>query len=81
MSSKQRGKRKFNVVFVHIVKKSALHVQSLLFFIYLLGLFRSDALITVAFVVTPRIYRCAQMVRNSDTFSVKPPAISVPSFH
>ena len=33
-SSKQRRKRKFNVVFVQVVKKSTLHV------IYLLGLFR-----------------------------------------
>ena len=33
-SSKQRGKRKFNVVFAQVVKKSTLHV------IYLLGSFR-----------------------------------------
>ena len=35
-SSKQRRKRKFTVVFVQVVKKSALDVQNL-FFIYLLG--------------------------------------------
>ena len=35
-SSKQRRKRKFTVVFVQVVKKSALDVQNLLF-IYLLG--------------------------------------------
>ena len=39
-SCKQRRKRKFNVVFVQVLKKSALHVQNLLFFIYLLGSFR-----------------------------------------
>ena len=38
-SSKQRRKRKFNVVFVQVVKKRALHVQNVLFFIYLLGSF------------------------------------------
>ena len=36
-SSKQRRKRKFTVVYVQVVKKSALDVQNLLFFIYLLG--------------------------------------------
>ena len=39
-SCKQRRKRKFNVVFVQVLKKSALHVQNLLFLIYLLGSFR-----------------------------------------
>ena len=38
-SSKQRRKRKFNVVLVQVIKKSALHVQNVLFFIYLLGSF------------------------------------------
>ena len=36
---KQRRKRKFSVVFIQVVKKSALHVQYLLLFIYLLGSF------------------------------------------
>ena len=36
-SSKHRCKRNFTVVFVQVVKKSALDVQNLLFFIYLLG--------------------------------------------
>ena len=36
-SSKHRCKRNFTVVFVQAVKKSALDVQNLLFFIYLLG--------------------------------------------
>ena len=36
-SSKHRCKRNFTVVFVHVVKKCALDVQNLLFFIYLLG--------------------------------------------
>ena len=36
-SSKQSRKRKFNVVFVQVLKRSALYVQNLLFFIYLLG--------------------------------------------
>ena len=38
-SSKQRRKRKFNVVFVQVVKKSALQAQNLLFFIFLLARF------------------------------------------
>ena len=42
-SSKQRRKRKFTVVFVQVVKKSALDVQSLSFFIYLLGSFSSSS--------------------------------------
>ena len=36
-SSKRRRKRKFTVLFVQVVKKSALDVQNLLLFIYLLG--------------------------------------------
>ena len=36
-SSKHRCKRNFTVVFVQVVKKSALDVQTLLFFVYLLG--------------------------------------------
>ena len=36
-SSKHRCKRNFTVVFVQVVKKGALDVQNLLFFIYLLG--------------------------------------------
>ena len=36
-SSKHRCKRNFTVVFVQVVKKSALDVQNLLFFIYLVG--------------------------------------------
>ena len=39
-SSKQRRKRKFTVVFLQVVKKSALDVQNLFFFIYLLAPFR-----------------------------------------
>ena len=39
-SSKQRRKRKFTVVFLQVVKKSALDVQNLLLFIYLLTPFR-----------------------------------------
>ena len=35
--SKQRHKRKFTVVFVQVVKKSALDLQNLLFFTSLLG--------------------------------------------
>ena len=33
-SAKQRRKREFNVVFVQVVKKSVLHGQNVLFFIY-----------------------------------------------
>ena len=36
-SSKHRCKRNYTVVFVQVVKKSALDVQNLFFFIYLLG--------------------------------------------
>ena len=54
---KQRRKRKFTVVFVQVVKKSALDVQNLLFFHLRIGLIAVD--VTVAFVVAPRIYRCA----------------------
>ena len=55
-SSKQRRKRKFfTVVFVQVVKKSALDVQNLLFFLLLIGLIA--VAVTVAFVVAPRIYR------------------------
>ena len=39
-SSKQRRKRKFNVGFVQVLKKNALHVQNMLFSNYLLGSFR-----------------------------------------
>jgi len=39
-SSKQCRKRKFNVVFEQDEKESAMHVQNLLFFNYLLGSFR-----------------------------------------
>ena len=39
-SFKQRRIRKFTVVYVQVVKKSALHMQNLSFFIYLLGSFR-----------------------------------------
>ena len=39
-SPEQRCKRKFNVWFVQVLKKSALNVQNLLFSIYLLGSFR-----------------------------------------
>ena len=39
-SSKQCRKRKFNVMFAQVEKESALHVQNLLFFNYLLGSFR-----------------------------------------
>ena len=55
--SKQRHKRKFTVVFVQVVKKSALDVQNLLFFHLLIGLIA--VAVTIAFVVTPRIYQCA----------------------
>ena len=55
-SSKQRRKRKFfTVVFVQVVKKSALDVQNLLFFLLLIGFIA--VAVTVAFVVVPRIYR------------------------
>ena len=37
--AKQLRKRKFSVLFIQVVKKSALHVQNLLFFIYLFGSF------------------------------------------
>ena len=47
----------FTVVFVQVVKKSALDVQNLLFFHLLIGLIAVD--VTVAFLVAPRIYRCA----------------------
>ena len=41
LSSKQRRKRKFNVLFVQVVTKRALQVQNLLFFNYfILGSFR-----------------------------------------
>ena len=54
---KQRRKRKFfAVVFLQVVKKSALDVQNLLvFFLLLIGLIA--VAVTVAFVVAPRIYR------------------------
>ena len=43
------------MVFVQVVKKSALDVQNLLFFLLLIGLIA--VAVTVAFVVAPRIYR------------------------
>ena len=73
---KKRRKRKFNVVFVQVVKKSALHVQNLLFFIYLLALFRLTFSLPSPFPSPVR--RCSQdlsTVRNPNTFSVKTPAI------
>ena len=55
-SSKQRRKGNFfTVVFVQFVKKSALDLQNLLFFHSLFGIIS----VAVAFVVAPRIYRCA----------------------
>ena len=73
MFSKQRHRRKFTVVFVLVVKKSALDVQNLLFFHLLIGLIA--VAVTIAFVVAPRIYRCASTVRNPNTVSVNTPAI------
>ena len=53
---KQRRKRKFfTVVFLQVVKKSALDVQNFLFFLLLIGLIA--VAVTVPFVVAPRIYR------------------------
>ena len=52
--SKQRRKRKFTIVFAQVVKKSALDLQNVVFHL-LIGLIA----VTVAFVVAPRIYRCA----------------------
>ena len=53
---KQRRKRKFNVVFVQVVKKSVLHVQNVLFFIYLSGWFR----LTFSF---PSLSSCSESKR------------------
>ena len=39
VQAKQNRKKKFSVVFIQVVKKSALHVRNLLFFIYLLSSF------------------------------------------
>ena len=39
-SSKQCRKKKFNVAFVQVEEENALHVQNLLLFNYLLGMFR-----------------------------------------
>ena len=57
--------RTFNLVFVQVVRKekraARAKLQNLLFFIYLLGLFRLTLIavaVTVAFVVASRIYRC-----------------------
>ena len=63
-SSRQRRKRKFNVVFVQVFKKSALDACAKFVVFHLLtGFVSFDVLIavavTVAFVVAPRIYRCA----------------------
>ena len=56
-SSKQRRKKKFTIVFLQVVKKSALDVQNFFFFHLLIGLIAVT--VTVAFVFAPRIYRCA----------------------
>ena len=72
-SPKKRHKRKFTVVFVQVVKKSALDKQNLLFFHWLIGLIA--VAVTVSFVVAPRIYRCASTVRNPNKVSVKTAAI------
>ena len=55
-SSKQRRKRKFNVVFVSVVKKSVLLVPNVLFFIYLSGWFR----LTFSF---PSLSSCSESER------------------
>ena len=47
-SSKQRRKKKFSVVFIQVVKKSALHVPNLFFFNSLIGLVSFDVLVAVA---------------------------------
>ena len=46
--AKQNRKRKFSVVFIQVVKKSALHVPNLFFFNSLKGLVSFDVLIAVA---------------------------------
>ena len=56
-SSKQRRKREFTLVFAQVVKKSALDLQNFVVFHLLIGLIA--VAVTVAFVVAPRIYRCA----------------------
>ena len=48
---KQHRKRKFSVLFIQVVKKSALHVQNLLFFYLLIGLVSFDVLVAVAVAV------------------------------
>ena len=61
-SSKQRRKRKFNVAFVQVVKKSLLHVQNVLFFDYRAGL------------VWRSRFRRSRVVQNPSVL-VKTPAI------
>ena len=46
--AKQNRKRKFSVVFIQVVKKSALHVRNLLFFYLLIELVSFDVLVAVA---------------------------------
>ena len=65
-SSKQRHKRKFNVVVVQVVTKIALHVQNVLFFICLLI---TSRLVSFDLLILPG---CAWTVRNqSVTYEFK----------
>ena len=63
MSSKQRRKRKFNVDFRTSCKEKRAAREKFVVFHLLIGLVSIGVLIavaiTVAFVVAPRIYRCA----------------------
>ena len=57
-------------MFVQVVKKSALDVIGLV-----------AVVVTVVFVIAPRIYRFVQTVRNSNTVLVKTPAIGSPDIY
>ena len=66
--AKQRRKRKFSVVFIQVVKKSALRVQNFLLFFYLLiGLVSFDVLVVVAVVVA-----AAAAVARSSLLGIRP---------
>ena len=65
--AKQPRKRKFSVLFIQVVKKSALHVQNLLFFIYLFGSFPLTFSLSLLSTPTPPptplpspVRRCSQ---------------------